>query len=405
MSIEQKRKYLDQIGELHTQMKTLVDAAEAKGGMTTEDLDAHGKLFDQISLKQKNISAIDQQTELDRQLAAATDKTTKTGSGSNEPTVMDGFKGALMYGKNYNGPGKELYNALQQDSDTQGGFVATPQQFVNQLIQFVDDALWIRQRATVITLTQGDSIGIPALTVDPSDADWTAEIVPVSEDSQMSFGKRQMKVHPLAKRLRISNKLLRNSAIPIEKLIAERLAFKFAVPQEKAFMLGSGNGQPLGLFTPSDQGISVNRDVSTGNTTSNISFDGLIEAKYGLKSQYQAKAEWLMHRLAVKQVSKLKDSDGQYLWQPSTQQGQPSLILGNPLNMSEYVPNSFTAGAYVGMIGDFSQYWILDTLNFQMQMLHELYAESNQVGFIGRSEVDGMPVLEEAFNRIQLASS
>ena len=52
-------------------------------------------------------------------------------------------------------------------------------------------------------------------------------------------------------------------------------------------------------------------------------------------------------------------------------------------------------------VGDFSYYHIVDALNMQVQRLTELYAESNQTGYIGRAEVDGMPVLEEAFARLK----
>ena len=70
--------------------------------------------------------------------------------------------------------------------------------------------------------------------------------------------------------------------------------------------------------------------------------------------------------------------------------------------MSEFTPNTFTSGLSVGMLGDFSQSWIADALSMRMQRLIELYAATNQVGFIGRLEVDGMPVLSEAFVRVKL---
>jgi len=74
-----------------------------------------------------------------------------------------------------------------------------------------------------------------------------------------------------------------------------------------------------------------------------------------------------------------------------------------PISMSEYAPSTLTTGLYVGILGDFSNYWIADALDMQVQRLVELYAEANQVGFIGRLETDGMPVLEEAFSRVKLA--
>ena len=69
------------------------------------------------------------------------------------------------------------------------------------------------------------------------------------------------------------------------------------------------------------------------------------------------------------------------------------------MSISEFVPNTFPTGQYVGILGDFSNYWIADALSMQVQRLNELYAETNQVGFIGRLETDGAPVLEEAFVR------
>lgn len=79
------------------------------------------------------------------------------------------------------------------------------------------------------------------------------------------------------------------------------------------------------------------------------------------------------------------------------------MLLGSPFNMSEYAPNTFTTGQYVGIFGDFSNYWIADALDMQVQRLVELYAATNQTGLIGRMETDGMPVLAEAFARVKLA--
>lgn len=142
--------------------------------------------------------------------------------------------------------------------------------------------------------------------------------------------------------------------------------------------------------------------MSTGNATTSIKVDGLLSAKYALKQQYHPRAQWVMHRDAVAQIAKLKDGEGRYLWQESVAVGQPDRLLGFPVNMSEYAPNTFTTGLYVGVLGDFSKYYIADSLALSIQRLTELYAETNQDGFIGRLECDGMPVLAEAFVRVKL---
>jgi HK97 family phage major capsid protein len=159
----------------------------------------------------------------------------------------------------------------------------------------------------------------------------------------------------------------------------------------------------LGLFTASDLGIPTSRDIATDNTTTAITADGLINALYGLKEGYQRNARWLFHRDVVKAIRKLKDGDGQYLWAPGIALNQPDTILAKPFLMSEYAPNTFTTGKYVGIVGDFSYYWIADDLNIEIQRLVELYAATNQIGFVCRYAGDGMPVLGEAFARVTLA--
>jgi HK97 family phage major capsid protein len=293
--------------------------------------------------------------------------------------------------------------ALQVDSQEAGGYVVTPTRWLMMLIQAVDDQIFIRGLATKQTVANAQSLGFPSLDADPADADWTQEILTGSEDSTMDFGKRELYPHPLAKLLKVSNKLIRAGGINVEQLVRERLAYKFAVPQEKGFLTGNGSGQPLGVFTASALGISTGRDVSTGNTTTGIQFDGLIEAKYTLKGAYWPRARWMFHRDGMKQIALLKDGEGQYIWRESVRAGEPDRVLNLPIMMSEFAPNTFTTGLYVGILGDWSRYWIADALSFQLQRLAELYAETNQIGFIGLLETDGMPVLEEAFVRVKLA--
>lgn len=300
----------------------------------------------------------------------------------------------------------EEKRALQNDSDTAGGFLKPDEQFVSQLIKGVDNLVVIRQLATKFTLTQADSLGAPSLEADPADADWTTELDIGDEDTTMSTGKRRLTPHPLAKLLKVSRTLMRRSVIPVDTLVRDRLAYKFAVTEESAFMSGSGAGRPLGVFTASNDGIPTSRDISTGNAATSIGADGLIEAKYALKSQYMMSSSlrWVFHRDAVKQIRKLKDGNGDYLWIRGLA-GAPDTILEVPYIMSEYAPNTFTASQYVGIIGDFSWYWIVDALSMELQRLEELYAATNQVGFVGRMECDGMPVLAEAFARVKLAAS
>lgn len=295
--------------------------------------------------------------------------------------------------------------ALSAGNDTEGGYLVPPV-FIASLMEKVRDAVFVEQFSTVYNLTTGDSVGRPTLETRPDDADWTSELATGSEDSSLDFGKRELHPHPLAKRLKVSRKLLRASALDPAAIVRDQLAYKFGITREKAFMTGSGAGQPLGLFTAGSAaagGITTSRDVSTGNTTTSIQFDGLKEALWSLKPGYRNNARWIFHRDAMKQIDKLKDGEGRYLLMPDVRGGTGDTLLGRPVSISEYAPNTFTTGLYVGLIGDLQYYWVANALNFTLQRLVELYAATNQDGFIGRMETDAMPVFEEAFARVTLA--
>jgi HK97 family phage major capsid protein len=312
---------------------------------------------------------------------------------------QEAFNGYLRTG---NMEHAEARAVLQADSDTGGGYFL-PTQNTSNIIQALDNQLFFRQLATVIQVNNANSVGTVSLDADPADGEWTGEISSTSLDSTMAFGRRELKPALIAKRIKISQKLLRNLPT-IESFVQERLAYKLAVPMENAFFNGTGANQPLGIFTASANGIpaSSTYDISTDNTGTAITADGLKNCKYSLAAQYRRGASWMFHRDAIKIISKLTDGLGGYLWQSGIAAGDPDRLLGLPVYESEYVPNTFTSGLYVGALGDFKQYYIAESLAMSVQRLTELYAETSQVGYIIRAEVDGMPALPAAFRRVKL---
>lgn len=300
--------------------------------------------------------------------------------------------------------GSEESRAVQADLDTVGGYLIAPEQMVMQIIEELDNLFFVRRYANVISMPKAASLGAPARDTDVGDLTWTAEIATGAEDSSLAFGKRDLFPHPLARRIKVSRKLIRLSLIDIVAYISKRFAFKHGAVQENAFLNGSGVNQPLGIYTASDAGIPASRDVSTGNTQTAITADGLIECKYSFPSQYRMlpSMRWCFHRDAIKMIRKLKDGEGQYLWKQGLSD-RPDTILEIPFDESEYAPNTFTTGRYVGSLQAWEYYWIADALNYEIQMLGELYAETNQIGYICRSESDGQPVQDAAFRRVKLA--
>ena len=301
--------------------------------------------------------------------------------------------------------GPEL-RALSKGTDSEGGYLSPPLEFMAELIKARDNVVFFRQIARVLPpLMDASTLGAPTIDTDMSDPDWTTELSIGDEDTTLAFGRRDLTPNPLAKWIKVSKTLLRRSTMDVDVIVRDRLAKKFGTAEENGYMNGTGTLQPLGIFTASANGISTGRDVAEDNLVTGPTFDGLISAQESVKEQYQMNAQWIMHRLIVKLVRKLKDEEGQYIWQPSKIVGAPDELLGKPIRRSEYAPSTIEADAYVGIYGDFSEYWIVDALTMTVQVLIELYAATNQTAYLGRLEADGAPVDELAFARVKLASS
>jgi len=394
--------------QLIAQARALLDQADTeKRGLTEEEQSQYDAIMNDVIQMTADIERREQQLALERQLQQPADPLRPDPDGGGGEDRIAAFQREqrarlIQFLRDPEAPNRIQLRALQADADIYGGYLVTPVQFVQDLIKAVDNLVYMRQWATPHQVPTAESLGAPSLDNDPADPTWTSELAIGTEDTTMSFGKRELHPHPLAKYIKVSRKLLRQ--IPeVDALVRDRLGYKFSVVMENAYLNGSGSNQPLGVFVASNDGISIARDVSTGNTAIEIRFDGLIEAKFTLKPQYWPRAKWLFHRDGLKQVAKLKDGEGQYLWRESVRVGEPDRVLGLPVFMSEYAPNTFTTGLYVGILGDFAYYWIADALDMDMQRLDELYAATNQIGFVGRMESDGMPVLGEAFVRVKLA--
>lgn len=395
------KELLEKRANIWEKAKELIDRVEAEGrDFNAEEQSQYDKMMDEMDELAKRAKRLEEKQRFEAQMSMPINEPVRAIPTEQKEDrgkdLMPEFRAFIKTGV----VSPEL-RALQVDPATQGGNLLPPQQFVAELIKEIDDAVFIRRLATVIPVNTSDSLGASTLDTDLDDADWTAEVQSITEGT-MTFGKRELKPNQLSKLVKVSMKLLRTSAIPVESLVSQRLAYKFAITEEKAFLLGSGTGEPLGLFTVSTDGISAARDVSS--TGGGITADSLIDAKYALKAQYRNGAQWIFHRDVVKLIAKLKDNDDQYLWRPGISLGQPDTLLNLPVNESEYAPNTVAVNSYVGIIGNFRYYWIAELMGMELQRLNELFAQTSQVGFIGRMWVDGAPVLESAFARIKIAA-
>ena len=206
--------------------------------------------------------------------------------------------------------------------------------------------------------------------------------------------------YKLATMMKVSDELLNDSAFNLETYIAREFARRIGAKEEEAFFVGDGTGKPTGIFNATG-GASAGVTVSSQTA---ITFDDVMDLYHSLKSPYRRRAVWLLNDATVKALRKLKDNNGNYIWQPSVQIGVPDMILNRPLYTSAYVP-TIAAGAKVMAFGDLSYYWIADRQGRSFKRLNELYAANGQVGFLASERVDGKLILPEAVKTLSMAAA
>lgn len=287
---------------------------------------------------------------------------------------------------------------LSVGTDVAGGFLVAPEVMLNDIIQALEDAVIMRKLGRVLPpLTNATSISAPTAS-DLSDASWTQELATATADTATPFGKRALRPHPLAKLVKVSDTLVRLSGIDVERWVGDEIINRFAAAEENGFMTGTGNNQPEGVFVS-----SLPTDVTAASATE-IVYNDLSNVAFAIKAQYRPGASWIIHRTILKEISQIKDGEDRPIFGMIPGAGQPLDLLGFPVNVSEYSPSSSATGLYVAALGNWNRaYWIVDSLNFRIQRLVELYAATNEIGFIARKETDGMVVDGNGIARLIMA--
>lgn len=291
--------------------------------------------------------------------------------------------------------------ALQVSNKAKGG-ILVPTMMAAGIIQALDDMVFMRQLATTQTLGSAVSLGAVSYDTDYADADWTPEVraTDMSEDDDARWGSRELMPHLLTKLVLWSQKLARSVPSLLE-FVKGRVAYKFGITEEKAFLTGDGAQKPLGVFVASEQGVPTSRDVVAGSATAFVS-DDIWRVFFNLKEQYQKAATWLVSREFISRLRRLKTTDNQYIWQPGMN-GMPGTICDRPYVTSEHVPATYTTGLYVAMLADFKTgYWIADAIDMTFEDVSLLFTLQNKGGVKASKETDGAPVQAEAFSRLIL---
>lgn len=362
------------------------DVLSAEDNATYEKMEA-----DVVSLG-KEIDRLTKQMEIDNQLKMPTSQPLTTNPATDKQNIITNYSQDfwnLMRGQ------APVTNALKEGTDPDGGYLV-PDEFEKQLIQKLHEANILRSISNVIQTNSGEH-KIPVVATEGT-ASWMEEEAAYTE-SNTQFSQVSLGAHKLGTLIKVSEELLNDFAFDLMGYLSEEFGRRLGDAEEKAFLTGTGSGQPTGMLNDTT-GATLG---STAKSSTDINFDDLIDLFYSLRAPYRKNAVFIMNDDTVKAVRKLKDKNDQYIWQPSVQAGQPDRILNCPVLTSQYMPTLAASNKPV-LFGDFNYYWIADRQGRTFKRLNELYAVTGQVGFLGSQRVDAKVILPEAIKYLSMAT-
>lgn len=399
---------MSKINELRTQRAKAWEKAQAfltanrdeRGILSDENVKIYEGLEQDIVNLGKEIDRQERLDAMEREMAApVSTPITEKPENTKKPDTKVG-RASDAYTKAFwtqvrakDGVPYEVRNALSEGVDSEGGYLV-PDEFENTLVSGMEEEGSIRSLAHVFTTSNGVH-KIPVVRTKGT-ANWIDEGGSYG-DSDDVFGQEQIDAHKVGTVIKVSEELLNDSAFDLEKYFQEEFARRIGAKEEEAFIVGDGNKKPTGILNATG-GAEIGVTAASEKA---ITADEIIDLYYSIKAPYRQKAVWVMNDSTVRAIRKLKDGNGNYLWQPALHEGDHETLLGKKILTSPYMPE-IASGQKVVLFGDFSYYWIGDRQGITFKRLNERYADMGQVGFLASKRVDGKLVLPEAIKVLQM---
>ena len=365
--------------------KNFVDTHEDKNGnLSAEDKETYSRMEAEIEELTNSIERQQRAERREQELSKPVNSPITGKPYKDEPQgevktgrASDEYKKAMLTALRSNF--RQVSNVLQEGVDADGGYLV-PEEYDHRLIDVLTEENIMRGIATKITTSGEHKINIAA--TKPAAA-W------IEEGEALSFGdatfdQKILDAHKLHVAIKITEELLYDNAFGLENYIITEFGKALANAEEDAFLNGDGVGKPTGIFDKTKGGETI------GTLTAALKSDDVLDLIYKLKRPYRKNASFIMNDATLAQIRKLKDNNGQYLWQPSYQANEPDKILGYNIRTSAFAPTDAIA------FGDYKYYNIGDRGSRSFKQLNELFAGNGMIGYVAKERVDGLLILPEA---------
>ncbi|WP_303230224.1 phage major capsid protein [Comamonas kerstersii] len=299
----------------------------------------------------------------------------------------------------------DVQAALNKGAADEGGYL-TPSEWDRTITDKLRDESPMRQLAQVQSTSKAGWKKL--FNLGGTGSGWVGETDARPETAtptlaELGFGHGEIYANPAA-----TQQLLDDSEISIEAWLAGEVQAEFAEQEGAAFINGNGVNKPAGILTYVTGGANAAKHpfgaipVVNSGAAADITSDSVLDLIYGLPKKYRQNARFLTNNLTIAKLRKLKDGQGNYLWQPSAQAGQPATLHGYGIAEDENMPD-VAANALPIMFGDYKRgYLIIDRVG--VRVLRDPYTKKPYILYYTTKRVGGGVQNPECLRALQVAA-
>lgn len=373
--------------------KRLEAVEQEKGKLAGEVETLNGKLSELDELK----SALEEELKQVKRPAGGP----QSKAASEHKTAFIGF---MRKGKD-DGLRELERKALQVGVDEDGGY-AVPEELDRTILNLLRDEVVMRQEATTITV--GGANYKKLVNLGGTASGWVGETDARPETDASKLGQIEPFMGEIYGNPQATQTMLDDAFFNVEDWINSELAIEFAEQEEIAFTSGNGTKKPKGFLAYAStldpdktRAFGTLQHILSG-AAAGVTADAIIKLVYTLRKVHRNGAKFMMNNNSLFAIRILKDSEGNYLWRPGLELGQPSSLAGYGVAENEQMPD-IAADAKAIAFGNFKRgYTIVDRIG--TRILRDPYTKKPFVGFYTTKRTGGMLVDSQAIKLLQIGT-
>jgi len=281
-----------------------------------------------------------------------------------------------------------------------GGYTV-PRELAGEIVRTMRDwgPMYDGNIVREITTGSGNEFDIPTNDDTGKSAKDMAENDDIADDNadDLEFGQKRLDAFvDVTSWIKLSFVLMQDSAFDLEAFLAEAIGERLGRKANRRLTVGTGNNQANGIVTASTLGV-------TAAAVAAIAADELFNLQHSVNAAYRRspKAAWMFADSTLLALRKLKNGDGNYLWQMGDiRAGQPAQLLEKPYHINDDVP-AMATGAKPIIFGDLSRYWVRKVGSPLVGTVREKFWP--KVGLAGLIRYDGELMDDAAVKHLKMA--